>query len=126
MKQTTLGLLALTAVLSGGGLYLVMSRMGPYDETAWLSLTLFAMSSFVCAASVFTLIGALARLFLYREETYFFHFLIALRQGLLLAFFLVGYLALSSLEVATWWNLVLFLISLFFVELYFLNREVTK
>lgn len=124
MKKTTLGLLVLTALLSGGGLYLVMHRMAPYDETAWLSLTLWGMSSLVCAASIFTLIGAIARLLLYREETYFFHFLIALRQGLLLSFFLVGYLALRSVEVATWWNLLLFLISLFFVELYFLNREV--
>ena len=126
MKKTTIGILILTALLSGGGLYLTINRMGPYDETAWLSLTLLGLSAFFCAASVFTLIGALARLALYREETYFFHFLIALRQGFLLAFFIVGYLALSALMVATWWNLLLFLVSLFFVELYFLNREVTK
>ncbi len=126
MKKTTIGLLILTALLSGGGLYLTINRMGPYDETAWLSLTLLGLSAFFCAASIFTLIGSLTRLALYREETYFFHFLIALRQGLLLAFFIVGYLALSALMVATWWNLLLFLVSLFFVELYFLNREVTK
>ena len=124
MKSSTLLLVTATFLISVFAVWLVLSRMSPYADTAWLSITLFFVSAFIMTTSFFTLLGSLLRLFLYRHETYFFHFLIALRQGALLALFAIGYLALSVLHVGTWWNIILLFLSCLFVELYLLNRHI--
>lgn len=123
MKRSIFLLLGATFVVSLLALLLVIFRMSPLEDTRWLSFTLFFLSAFVCAGAFFSLVGALLRLFLFKHEMYMVHFFIALRQGGLLALCTVGFLGLSMLEVATWWNIILLLLTVGFVELYFLGRS---
>lgn len=123
MKRTLYSMMVLTFVVSFGGLVLVVTRLSPYDDAAWLSLTLFVLSSFMAGTSLFTLIGSVIRTIFLREEMYMVHFLISLRQGILFSICVLGYLALSILGVASIWNVLLYFISIFFVELYFLNND---
>jgi len=116
-------MLAATFVVSLLALLLVLFRMSPLEDTRWLSFLLFFVSAFVCAGAFFSFFGALIRSLMFQHEMYMMHFFIALRQGALLAFCTVSYLGLSMLEVATWWNVVLLLMTCGFVELYFLGRN---
>lgn len=123
MKRSIFLLLGTTFVISLLALLLVIFRMSPLEDTRWLSFTLFFLSVFVCSGAFFSLVGALVRLFLFKHEMYMVHFFIALRQGGLLALCTAGFLALQILEVATWWNVILLLLTVGFVELYFLGRS---
>lgn len=123
MKRSILLMLAATFGVSLLALLLVLFRMSPLEDTRWLSFLLFFVSGFVCAAAFFSFVGSLIRSLMFKHEMYMMHFFIALRQGVLLAFCTMSYLALSMLEVATWWNLVLLLLTCGFVELYFLGRN---
>ena len=123
MKRSIFLLLGATFVVSLLAMLLVLFRMSPLEDTRWLSYTLFFISVFVCSGAFFSLIGALVRYFVFRHEMYMVHFFIALRQGGLLAACTVGFLGLSMLEVATWWNIILLLLTVGFVELYFLGRS---
>lgn len=123
MKKHTLLLVLCSFILCLLAVVTVMTRLSPLEDTGWLAVGLYFISLFICASSLFTGIGAVLRMLLYKKETYFIHFLLALRQGMLLGGFVVGYVGLSILRVATWWNIVLLFLSILFVELYFLNRR---
>lgn len=122
MKQHTLIALALSMLLGGLALFSTITRLSPLEDTGWLSIFLFFMSSLIFFSATFTLIGAVVRMFVFKNETYVFHFIIALRQGVLLTGFLLGFFGLAILDVATWWNILLLFASVLFVEMYFLNR----
>lgn len=123
MKRSIFLLLAAAFFVSLLSLLLVLNRISPLEDTGWLGFTLLYLSVFVCASSFFSFIGALVRLFVFKHEMYMLHFFIALRQGILLAICTVGFLGLSTLEVATWWNIILLCLTVGFVELYFLGRN---
>ena len=123
MKRSIFLLLGATFIISLLALLLVIFRMSPVEDTRWLSFTLFFLSVFVCSGAFLSLVGALVRFFMFKHEMYMMHFFIALRQGALLAICTVGFLGLSMLEVATWWNIILLLLTVGFVELYFLGRH---
>lgn len=123
MKRSIFLLLAAAFLVSLLAFLLVLHRISPLEDTAWLGFTLLFLSGFVCAGACFSFIGALIRLFVFKHEMYMLHFFIALRQGILLAVCAVGFLGLSTLEVATWWNIVLLCLTVGFVELYFLGRN---
>lgn len=123
MRRSIFLLLGATFIVSLLALLLVLFRMSPLEDTRWLAFLLFFLSVFVCTGAFFSLVGALIRLFVFRHEMYMVHFFIALRQGALLAVCTVGFLGLSVLEVATWWNIILLLLTVGFVELYFLGRS---
>lgn len=122
MKQHTFLALFVSMILGGIALYSVVTRLAPLEDTGWLAVTLFFFSGFIFFASLFTLIGAIVRMLVLKNETYVFHFMIALRQGILLSCFVLGFFGLSILDVATWWNVVLLFASVMFIELYYLNR----
>lgn len=123
MKKTTILFLFLSMLLSAVAFWIVMERLGPFDETWWLSLGLFYLSGFFVLASGFAMIGSLLRMVMHREETYMVHLMNALRQGILFALFCLSYLAFSHLGVVTWWNTTLLFIAFFLVELFFINRH---
>lgn len=123
MKKSYLSLLLGSILISGAAVVIVLYRLSPYDETWWLSLGLFFLSSFICLASIFALIGSLVRLAVHRQETYFVHFMISLRQGILLSLFCLAFLGFSIVKVVTWWNIVLLFVAFLLVELYFINRH---
>lgn len=123
MKKSYLSLLLGSALISGAAVWIVLHRLSPYDETWWLSLGLFFLSGFICLSSIFALIGSLVRLAVHRHETYFMHFMMSLRQGMLLALFCLSFLGFSIVKVVTWWNLVLLFVAFLLVELYFINRH---
>jgi len=123
MKRHTLMLVGLAMFLSGLAFITVLFRLAPLSDTGWLAMGLFFVSGFIFFASFFTMIGALTRMLLYKNETYFFHFIVALRQGLLFSIFINGFFGLSMLRVGNWWNVALLFASTLFIELYFLNKR---
>ena len=47
---------------------------------------------------------------------------LSLRQGILIALFVIGLLILQSMRILIWWDGLLLLAGIFIVELYFLSR----
>ena len=111
-----------SAVIGWVGWLLVWFRMDPFGSTT-LAITLFFLSLFIALSSTLALVGYYLRLYVRRNEIFYEHIIISLRQGMLLSFFICGSLGFQKFKVLNWWNALLFLVTIFLVEAYFLSKE---
>lgn len=114
--------IVLSAVIGWIGWLLVWLRMDPFGSTV-LAVTLFFLSLFIALSSTLALIGYYLRLMFRRNEIFYEHIIISLRQGMLLSFFVCGSLGFQKFKVLNWWNALLFLVTIMLVEAYFLSKE---
>jgi hypothetical protein len=100
----------------------VINKLDPFESTG-LALGLFYLSLFFALVCTFTVIGFYFRLWLNRNEIYYNHINIAMRQGFLLTLIALGCLTFQLLGVLTWWSGILFIATVTMVEFYFMARE---
>jgi hypothetical protein len=120
--KNSLIVLVLVAVCSLSAWIMVVLRTDPFSTTAWPQLAFF-LSLFFAVTSILALAGFFARLLLYRNEVFFFHLTIALRQGVMAGFLLCIGLYFQHLRVLTWWNAILLIAILVLLEVFFQSRE---
>jgi hypothetical protein len=101
----------------------VLNKLSPITSTA-IALIFFYSSLFFALTTSFALVGYYIRMWLNRNEVYFSHINISLRQGALLAVVVCLSLGFQSMRVLTWWDAMLLLILALFVELYFMGKDV--
>jgi len=94
-------------------------------NSGFVGLLLFYVSLFFALIGTFSLLGFFFRVWFSRAEIIFQHVGIAFRQALLFSLLLVGSLLLQGMRTLTWWNAILFVISLAILELFFLTRKST-
>jgi hypothetical protein len=111
----------LAGILSLTGWFLVLFRLDPFSSTN-IALILFFVSLFFALASFFTVIGYYLRVFFNKNEIYYAHILISLREGILFGFFVCITLIFQIIRVLTWWNLLLLFLAIMLLEVYFLSR----
>jgi hypothetical protein len=111
----------LAGILSLIGWFLVLFRLDPFSSTN-IALILFFVSLFFALASFFTVIGYYLRVFFNKNEIYYAHILISLREGILFGFFVCITLIFQIIRVLTWWNLLLLFLAIMLLEVYFLSR----
>jgi len=114
----------LAGILSLIGWFLVLFRLDPFSSTN-IALILFFVSLFFALASFFTVMGYYLRVFFNKNEIYYAHILISLREGILFGFFVCIALIFQILRVLTWWNLLLLFLAIMLLEVYFLSRNQT-
>ncbi|MBT3865172.1 hypothetical protein HOE67_04905 [Candidatus Peregrinibacteria bacterium] len=100
----------------------VIFKFNPY-ESASLALAFFYVSLFIALSCTFTVLGYFFRLWLYRNEVFYMHINISLRQGILLSVIAVSCLILLMLNVLNWWSGMLLVIAATLLEFYFTSQE---
>ncbi len=113
---------AISTIFSVGAWFLVLWKLNPY-ENALLSLPLFFLTLFFAAVSVMTFFGLFIRRLRYKKFPPYHVFSVSLRQGIELAFCLIGSLFFLMLGVLTWWNGLLLVCMVLLAEWYFSARE---
>lgn len=116
--QKYLSIIGLAALLSWIGWFIVLTKLTPFESTG-MALGFFFLTLFLALSCTFAIFGFYIRLWLNRNEVYYHHINISLRQGLLLSLLTLGSLALQLAGVLTWWTGILLIMSVMLVELYF-------
>jgi hypothetical protein len=103
---------------------MILTLTDPADARAVVLAILYA-ALFLALTGTFSLIGFVLRLWLFKQQ-YFVsrQVLVAFRQALLLALLLVIALALQSKSLLTWWNALLVLGAVTFLEFFFVSAKV--
>ncbi len=117
-----LAVIASAGVVSWMAWLVVLFKLDPKESTG-LALGLFYISLFFALTSTFTLTGYYLRLWFNRNEVYYDHINVSLRQAVLLSVIALGCLTFQLLGILTWWLGLLFIGSVTLVELYFLARQ---
>jgi Na+/melibiose symporter-like transporter len=117
-----LAIIGTAGALSWTAWIVVINKLDPYESTG-LALGLFYLSLFFALVCTFTVAGFYFRVWLNKNEIYYSHINIALRQGFLLTVIALGCLTFQLLGVLTWWSGMLFIACVTMVEFYFMARQ---
>jgi hypothetical protein len=112
----------ISGILAWIALVTVIFKFNPYDSTA-LALAFFYLSLLIALSCTFTLLGYFFRLWLYKNEIFYLHINVSLRQGILLGLIAVCCLVLLMLDVLTWWSGGLLITAAVMLEFYFASRD---
>ncbi|MFA4890855.1 MAG: hypothetical protein WC604_00660 [Candidatus Gracilibacteria bacterium] len=115
-------LMAVAGLLAWVAFVTVIFKFNPYESTS-VALAFFYLSLFIALSCTFTLLGYFFRLWFYRNEIFYLHINISLRQGVLLSLIAIGCLVLLMLDVLTWWSGGLLITATVLMEFYFASRE---
>lgn len=100
---------------------LVLFFVNP-KETGLIGFILFYFSLFLATLGVFSLLGFIIRA-RRKKGPVFKQVEVSFRQGTWLSLFLIGLMILQGIGLLRWWNSLLFLIFLIFLELFFLSSR---
>jgi len=120
-KNYLLGL-ALAAIFSWLAWLLVISHINPFSMPT-LALVLFFITLFLAISTTFSITGYYLRLWFNKDEIYFYHLTVSMRQGILLATLICLALIFQILRVLTWWDGLLLVTAITLIEFYFLTKE---
>lgn len=101
---------------------LVITRLNPY-ESMEMALAFFFLTFFIALASTFTVLGFYFRVWLFRNEIFYKHINIALRQGFFLALIAVFSLVFQLMRVLSWWSGLLLILIAVLLESYFSSKD---
>jgi len=116
------------AIIAGSGLLawigwlLVLFKLSPY-QTLGLSLAFFYITLFIALSATLAVIGFYFRVWLFRNEIFYQHINVALRQGIFLSLIAVFCLIFQMMRVLSWWSGLLLVIIAVLLEFYFSARD---
>lgn len=117
-----ISIIGLAGLLAWCGWALVLFKLSPY-ETMGLSLALFFTTLFIALSASLTVIGFYFRLWLFKNEIFYKHINIALRQGIFLGLIAVFCLLFQMLRVLHWWSGLLLIVIALLLEFYFSAKD---
>ncbi len=112
-------------LFSLGFFILIFSNVDPYSSDT-LTISMFFISLFIFLTGLLTLIGFYLRVKFTNNEVFYANFKPSLRQATLFSLAFSGVLILNSLQVLTWWDGIMFALSILLVELYFQNKLISN
>jgi len=116
------------AMIAGAGVLslfawiLVLIKLSPYENLG-LALSLFFITFFIALTSLLTVFGFYFRVWLFKNEIFYRHINIALRQGVFLSLIAVFCLVFQMLRLLTWWSGFLTVLIAVLLESYFSARD---
>lgn len=119
LRQYLAWMLVMTG-LSWLGWWAVVSIVDPADSGA-LGLALFYATLALSLIGTFSIVGLAGRAWTRKHEPISRHASTAFRQSVLLTGLVAGSLALQSRSLLTWWNLLLFIATLTFLEFFLIS-----
>ncbi len=119
--------LVIAALVSWLAFYLVLNRLDPFvnnniTTVAGLSLAMFFVSLFFALTSTFTILGFYIRVWFNKNEVYFDHLNVSLRQAVFLSLIALGSILFQILGVLSWWSGLLLIGSVVAIEAYLLSK----
>ena len=115
-------IIGVAALISWIAFALVITKLDPFVSTG-LSLALFFISLFFALTSTFTILGFYLRVWLNKNEIYYDHINVSLRQGILLTLIALGSLLFQLLGVLTWWSGLLLIGAITMIEFYLVAKD---
>ncbi len=101
---------------------LVITRFSPYENMGF-ALAFFYITFLIALSSTFTVIGFYFRLWFFKNEIFYKHINIALRQGIFLALIAIFSLIFQMLRVLNWGSGILLIFVFVLLEFYFSSKE---
>jgi hypothetical protein len=92
------------------------------EETGLIGFVLFYFSLFLAILGTVSLLGFIIRARI-KKGPVFKQVEVSFRQGIWLSFFLIGLMILQGMGLLRWWNSLLFLLFLIFLELFFISSR---
>lgn len=117
-----IAIIGCSGLLAWFGWFLVYTKLSPY-ETMGLSLTFFFTTLFIALSATFAVGGFYFRVWLFKNEIFYKHINVALRQGIFLSLIAVFCLIFQMMKVLSWWSGLLLVVSAVLLEFYFSAKD---
>lgn len=114
--------IAISGLFAWLGWALVLTNLSPFGNLP-LALSFFFITLFIALTSTFSVVGFYFRLWLLKNEIFYKHINVALRQGVFLSLIAVFCLVFQMVRVLTWWSGLLLVVVFVLLELYFSARD---
>lgn len=120
-----ISIIGFAGLLAWIGWIVVITKLSPF-ESMGLSLTFFFLTFFIALSSTFTVLGFYFRVWLFKNEIFYKHINVALRQGIFLSLIAVFCLVFQMLKVLNWWSGLLLIAIAVLLEFYFSARDISS
>lgn len=116
------------AIIAGSGLcawlgwILVILKLSPYVNLG-PSLAFFYITLFIALSATFAVVGFYFRVWLFKNEIFYRHINVALRQGIFLSLIAVFCLIFQMMKVLSWWSGLLLVVVAVLLEFYFSAKD---
>lgn len=117
-----ISLIVFSGLLAWVAWLLIVFKLSPF-ESSGVALTFFFLAFFIALACTFAVVGFYFRLVMYRNEIFYSHISLALRQGVLLSMVANLCLVLQMLRVLNWWSGFLLVVMTLLLEFYFSAKD---
>ncbi|MDD3861927.1 MAG: hypothetical protein PHP74_03515 [Candidatus Gracilibacteria bacterium] len=117
-----ISIIALAGLLAWIGWAVVINKLTPYENMG-ISLSFFYITLFIALSCTFTVIGFYFRVWLFKNEIFYKHINVALRQGIFLGLIAVFSLVFQMMKVLTWWSGFLLVAVFVLLEFYFSSKD---
>lgn len=117
-----IAIIAISGLLAWVSWFLVLTKLSPYESTG-LAFSFFFITLFIALSATFTTLGFYFRLWLFRNEIFYKHINVSLRQGVFLSLIAVFCLVFQVMRVLSWWSGLLLVSIAVLLEFYFSSRD---
>lgn len=101
---------------------LIVFKLSPF-ESMEISLSFFYITLLIALSCTFTVLGFYFRVWLFKNEIFYKHINISLRQGIFLSLIAVFCLVFQMMRVLTWWSGSLLVVVAVLLEFYFSSKD---
>lgn len=115
-------IIGIAGAVSWLGWIIALYKLNPFESTG-MALAFFFLTLFIALICTFTVLGFYLRVWIYKNEIYYNHINISLRQGILLSLIVMISLAFQLLGVLNWFSGFLLIVAVLLVESYFSMRS---
>ena len=116
-------ILALTSITGWTSWFLVVTRLDPEEITGAFPFVMFYVTLFFAILATVSIISFYIRLWITKNEIYFEHLNIAIREGILASVIILMLLWLQYYQVLTWWDALLLVIAAILSEVFLISRK---
>ncbi len=117
-----ISIIGITGLISLLAWVVVVYKLNPYESMA-LALAFFYTTLFISLSSFFTVFGFYLRVWIFKNEIFYKHINISLRQGVFLSLIAVVALVFQMMKVLSWWSGLLLVLVFVLLEMYFSSRD---
>lgn len=117
-----ISIIAFSGLLAWIAWFLIIFKLSPY-ESMGMKLIFFFITLMIALNCTFTVLGFYFRVWLFKNEIFYKHINIALRQGIFLGLISIFCLIFQMMRVLNWWSGFLLVIIAVLLEFYFSSRD---
>ena len=121
-KHKYISTLAITGAIAWAGFAITFLKFDVKAELN-IALPLFFITLLIALSCTFTILGFYFRVWLFRNEIFYKHINVAIRQGIVIAVLTIVCLLYQMMRVLTWWSGLTIIIAAVFLEFYFSSKD---